>query len=150
MAIKGGHPLRLIRISAVSTSGKPSPPHCLCTQIPELQQSPELLPNPKDRHLHRHLALVPSTTLVSFACPSSALLTSIQCLGPCQAGVLRSMYASRGHLTVGCPFIGHHWQRHVDLDVVCPWPPLRATPCQVVPHRSGCQLCAAWLLGSRW
>jgi hypothetical protein len=32
----------------------------------------------------------------------------------------------------------------VDLNVVCPRPPLWATPFQVVPHRLGHQLCAAW------
>jgi hypothetical protein len=33
---------------------------------------------------------------------------------------------------------------HVDLDVVCPRPPLRVTPCQAAPHHWGHQLCAAW------
>jgi hypothetical protein len=69
MAIKGGHPLHLIRTSTVSASDKPSPlcsplfsalhrcqatsPHLSPrTQVLELHQSLELLPNPKDWHLH--------------------------------------------------------------------------------------------------
>jgi hypothetical protein len=39
--------------------------------------------------------------------------------------------------------------RGVDLDVVCPRPPLQTTSCQAAPRRSGRHLCVAWLLGSR-
>jgi hypothetical protein len=42
-----------------------------------------------------------------------------------------------------------HTTRHVDLNVVCPRPPLWATSCQVMPHCSGQHLYAARPLGSR-
>jgi hypothetical protein len=34
--------------------------------------------------------------------------------------------------------------RRVNLDVVCPWPPLWATPCQVTPHYLGRHSCVVW------
>jgi hypothetical protein len=49
---------------------------------------------------------------MSSASPSSALLTSIQHLGPCQVGALRSMDTSRGHLPAGHPVASRRWQRH--------------------------------------
>jgi hypothetical protein len=49
---------------------------------------------------------------VSSASPFSTLLALIQCLGPCQAGALRSMDASHGHLLMGRPVTDRHWQRH--------------------------------------
>jgi hypothetical protein len=101
-AIKGGQPLRLIHTSAVSH-------HCL-TRLCSLPlhrckaTSPHLSP-------HTHVPEL-STTPVSSASPLSALLASIPHLGPCQAGALRSMDASRGHLPMGHPVADHHWQCH--------------------------------------
>jgi hypothetical protein len=176
MAIKGGHPLRLIRTSAVSASGKLSPPHSPLFSAtssvpshltpplspyagPRASPEPRAAPQPKepapspplssstiDRADELRLSVVRPPRFDSVPGTMSGRCTEVH-----GCFLWTSSHRSSSHrpsLAVPHRAPTPRTARRVDLDVVYLWPPLRATPCHAAPHRLGRQLCGAWTSGS--
>jgi hypothetical protein len=172
-AIKGGHPLRLVRTRVVSASGKPSPSHSplfsTTSLVPSHLTSP-LSPyagpraSPEPRAARQPEGPAPSPPLSSDAVDHAGELR-LFVIHPPRFDSAPGTVSGRCTEVYGCfPWtssIGSSSHRsslaapasraacRVHLDVVCPRPPLRATLCQAAPHCLGHQLCAAWPSGSR-
>jgi hypothetical protein len=170
MAIKGGHPLHLVRTSAVFAPVKPSP-SCLplfsFTSSVQSHLTPPLSPFTGPRALPEPKA----APRPEGPAPSPPLsYDAIDHVGEIRLSVVRPPRFNSAPGTVSgrcielhgcfpwtssCRSSSHrlllaapHTTCRADLDVVCPRPLLRATPCQTMPHRLGRHLCAAWPSGS--